>query len=119
MYQLEDIESVEDIGFCNMIDFSVEGDSTFLLANGIVSHNSALAGLIGPLGRERCGFYTLKGKPLNAYSASSSKFTTNKELSELYQIINSDKTEVEAKAGDFYEITVNGKKGKLEYFTIK
>lgn len=51
---------------------------------------SATGGLLPVLGREECGFYELKGKPLNAYNAVSSKFTGNKELSELYQIAKNE-----------------------------
>lgn len=51
---------------------------------------SATGGLLPVLGRDECGFYELKGKPLNAYSASSSKFTNNPELSDLYQIIRNE-----------------------------
>jgi DNA gyrase/topoisomerase IV subunit B len=48
---------------------------------------SATGGLAPVLGRKECGFYELKGKPLNSYTASQSKFAQNKELSELYKII--------------------------------
>jgi DNA gyrase/topoisomerase IV subunit B len=51
---------------------------------------SAVGGLMPVLGREECGFYELKGKPINAYSSSQGKFTGNKELSELYQIIQNE-----------------------------
>ena len=51
---------------------------------------SATGGLIGPVGRKTAGFYELKGKPLNAYSSSTAKFTSNKELSELYSIIQNE-----------------------------
>lgn len=51
---------------------------------------SATGGLIGPLGREHCGFFELKGKPLNSYSQTQAKFTANKEMSELYQVIISE-----------------------------
>jgi DNA topoisomerase-2 len=56
----------------------------------LVEGQSALGGLMPVLGRKECGFYCLKGKPLNAYSAHQSKFTANTELSELYQIINNE-----------------------------
>ena len=42
------------------------------------------------LGRHEIGYYEMKGKPLNAYDSSVQKFTNNKELSELYQIIKSE-----------------------------
>ncbi len=51
---------------------------------------SASGSLIPALGREENGFYMLKGMPLNAYDASLSKFNNNKELSELYQIIQNE-----------------------------
>lgn len=56
----------------------------------LVEGESALGGLSPVLGRKECGYYTLKGKPLNAYSAPQAKFTANKELSELYKIIKSE-----------------------------
>lgn len=86
MFELEDIIEIEEEGYNNTIDISVTGDQTFLLANGIVSHNSARGGLMPVLGRKEFGFYEMKGVPLNAYDASQSKFTNNKELSELYSI---------------------------------
>lgn len=56
----------------------------------LVEGESALGGLSPVLGRKECGYYVLKGKPLNAYSAAQSKFTGNKELSELYKIIQNE-----------------------------
>jgi len=51
---------------------------------------SAKGGLMPILGRDGIAYYELKGKPLNAYTASQSKFTSNKELTELYQIIRQE-----------------------------
>jgi len=48
---------------------------------------SALGGTQPVLGRRNIGYYVLKGKPLNVYNASVTKFKDNKELSELYKII--------------------------------
>jgi DNA gyrase/topoisomerase IV subunit B len=56
----------------------------------LVEGESALGGLSPVLGRKECGYYTLRGKPLNAYSAPQKKFTENKELSELYKIIQNE-----------------------------
>lgn len=56
----------------------------------LVEGESAFGGLSPVLGRKECGYYTLRGKPLNAYSAPQSKFTANKELSELYQVIQNE-----------------------------
>lgn len=63
------------------------GQKKYLL---LVEGESALGGLSPVLGRKECGYYTLKGKPLNAYSAPQSKFTQNTELSELYKIIQNE-----------------------------
>ena len=63
------------------------GNKKYLL---LVEGESALGGLAPVLGRKECGYYTLKGKPLNAYSAPQAKFTANKELSELYKIIQNE-----------------------------
>ena len=56
------------------------------------------------LGRENIGYYTLKGKPLNAYSQSHKKFTENKELSGLYQVLTNGVDTQELPDGEFYEI---------------
>jgi DNA gyrase/topoisomerase IV subunit B len=66
------------------------GTKKYLL---LVEGESALGGLSPVLGRKECGYYTLKGKPLNAYSAQQKKFTDNKELSELYKIIQNENYE--------------------------
>lgn len=56
----------------------------------LVEGESAFGGLSPVLGRKECGYYILRGKPLNAYTAPQAKFTNNKELSELYQIIQNE-----------------------------
>ena len=109
MYELVEIDSVTEEGYRNCVDISVDSDDrTFLLANGIVSHNSALGGLLPSLGRKEKAYYMLKGKPLNAYSASQKKFIENKELSGLYQIIKNGVTFEDKSDGDFYSINIDG-----------
>lgn len=109
MYELVEIDSVTDEGYRNCVDISVDSDDrTFLLANGIVSHNSALGGLLPSLGRKEKAYYMLKGKPLNAYSASQKKFIENKELSGLYQIIKNGVTLEDKPDGEFYSINIDG-----------
>jgi DNA gyrase/topoisomerase IV subunit B len=61
---------------------------------------SAVGGLMPSLGREDYGYFELRGVPLNAYEATQSKFTNNPELSELYQIIQSEQYEYIATATD-------------------
>ena len=109
MYELVEIDSVTEEGYRNCVDISVDSDDrTFLLANGIVSHNSALGGLLPSLGRKEKAYYMLKGKPLNAYSATQKKFIENKELSGLYQIIKNGVTFEDKPDGDFYKINIDG-----------
>lgn len=52
--------------------------------------DSALGGALPTLGREECGYYVLRGKPLNVITATHQRFMANKELSELYQIIQNE-----------------------------
>lgn len=75
----------------------------------VVEGFSALQGVSPAFGRDEIGYYCLRGKPLNVWTASQSKFTANKELSTLYKIIKSSGTEEPMKDGDFYRITVDGK----------
>ena len=56
----------------------------------IVEGDSAQGGLMPILGRETMSYYKLKGKPLNVYVSTHSKFIANKELSELYKSIKSE-----------------------------
>lgn len=57
-----------------------------LLAEG----QSAAGGLIPVTGRQDCGYFILRGKPLNAWTSAQSRFTSNEELSLLYQIIQNE-----------------------------
>jgi len=59
----------------------------------IAEGDSAANSVAKIMGRDGNAFYALKGKPLNSYSASQSKFTSNKELTELYQIVQSENWE--------------------------
>ena len=51
---------------------------------------SAKGGLMPILGRKGIAYYEIRGKPMNAYSGSQQKFTGNKELTELYQIVKNE-----------------------------
>jgi len=75
----------------------------------ICEGESARTGLMPILGRQEFGFYEMKGKPLNAYDSSVQKFTANKELSDLYQIINNED----------YEYIVFATDQDLDGFTIR
>jgi DNA gyrase/topoisomerase IV subunit B len=66
------------------------GENKYLF---LTEGQSALGGLSPVFGRKECGYFTLRGKPLNAYSAPTAKFTANKELSELYRVLKNEKYE--------------------------
>ena len=75
----------------------------------ICEGESARTGLMPILGRQEFGFYEMKGKPLNAYDSSVQKFTSNKELSDLFQILNNED----------YEYIIFGTDQDLDGFTIR
>ena len=75
----------------------------------ICEGQSARSGLSKIMGRRDFGYYELKGKPLNAYDSTQQKFTANKELSELYQIINNED----------YEYIIFGTDQDLDGYTIR
>ena len=62
--------------------------------------DSAVGGLMPALGRDEYGFYACRGVPLNAYEVTRAKFMDNKELSEIYQIVENEGYEYIAVASD-------------------
>jgi len=106
-FEMEEITDMYESGYKNVYDISVTGNKTFLLADGIVSHNSAVGGTMPALGRDDYGFYAMRGVPLNAYEVNQSKFTGNKELSEIYSIVQNECAKL-YDDGDFYEIEIDG-----------
>lgn len=49
---------------------------------------SAYGGLSQALGNKNIEYYVLKGKPLNSFEITNQKLAGNRELSELYQLLN-------------------------------
>jgi len=78
--QLCDIESIEDSGYANMVDIGVNGDATFILANGIMSHNSALSAVRKFRNTQEMGAFPLKGKFINVHELPNSKVIQNEEV---------------------------------------
>lgn len=74
---LSDIEKYIPATHTKKYLFISEGDS----ASGAIS---------SIIGRKESGYYTLKGKPLNAYDRSSSEFAKNTELTDLFNIIKAE-----------------------------
>lgn len=88
--ELIDIDSIEytDV-YDNTVDISVEDDETFLLSNGVVSHNSAKSFAVAGFkytGRDYWGAYSLKGKPISAKNVPLSKLKSNQEIKDIVQI---------------------------------
>lgn len=82
----------------------------------IVEGESALGSLMPSFGIENCGYFMLKGKPLNAWKISQQKFISNKELSTLYSIIKNE-TEIKDKVPscEWFKITIDD----VEYIVNK
>lgn len=95
-----DIDSIEISNKCNMIDIEVEDDHTFILDNGIISHNSAAAQ--GKKLRDvmKHGFFPLRGFPMNVYGVSDTKILENKELANVMAILG-------LKFPEYYSITLD------------
>ncbi len=70
---------------------------------------SAYGGLSSVLGNENIEYYVLKGKPLNAWEVTNQKLSQNRELSELYQILNQRIKEIELPDGEWFKLEADGK----------
>jgi len=87
MFELEEIEEVGEMGYKNAIDICVSENHTFLLANGIVSHNSAANSIAAILGRKGLGYYAMFGVPPNAYDMSIENILKSDKLKALNKIL--------------------------------
>lgn len=76
----------------------------------ITEGESACGSLMPTFGLDNCGYYMLKGKPLNAWDSTQQKFTANKELADLYSIIKNTEHLEDMEDGEWFEITLKGKK---------
>ena len=89
--QLVDIdEIVTTEEYVNMVDITVEIDNSFLLSNGIVSHNSAMGSILQKRNPKDDGVYALKGKIKNCKTIGD--LSENKEILELMHILGLDPT---------------------------
>lgn len=86
MYELVDIDDIQEQGYKNMIDISVEGNQTFLLSNGILSHNSASASLSKLLGRQNQGFFAMFGVPPNAYDSDTNTLAKSDKIKDIKDV---------------------------------
>lgn len=79
--ELVDIEDIilED-EYVNMVDISVDVDQSFLLSNGLVSHNSASSPFRDYRIQDTQGAFCLRGKFVNAMDMTNVKLIENKEV---------------------------------------
>lgn len=81
--ELLDIQSIQDKGLKNVVDISVEGDESFTLTNGIISHNSAISGMGSVRDPDLHGGMGMRGKVLNVNGEVAKKVIDNKELADI------------------------------------
>lgn len=86
--QLVDIISIEDHHHVNMVDLTVDGDESFTLANGIISHNSARKSIHEARGKNPyIGSFALRGKPLNITDSETTDILKNNEIKNILKIV--------------------------------
>lgn len=79
--ELVDIESIDLIDeYVNMVDISVDVDQSFLLSNGLISHNSASSAFRKYRDPQVQGAFSLRGKFINAAEINTQKLIQNNEV---------------------------------------
>jgi DNA gyrase/topoisomerase IV subunit B len=74
LVDIDDIIIQEE--YINMVDISVDVDQSFLLSNGLISHNSASSAFRKYRNSELQGAYSLRGKFVNAMETTIQKLST-------------------------------------------
>lgn len=88
LYELVDIDSIEiDDYDSTAIDIEVEGDASFILSNGFMSHNSAMTPFRKYRNPKIQGGFPLKGKFINVREIPDSKVIHNQEAQSLMAAI--------------------------------
>jgi DNA gyrase/topoisomerase IV subunit B len=85
--ELVDIEEISETPHLNMVDIQVGIDETFILTNGLISHNSAIAGLVAARDPEIHGGLPLRGKPMNVREEVASAVLKNEVLAKVMATI--------------------------------
>lgn len=79
--ELVDIESITfSDDYVNMVDITVDSDESFILSNGIISHNSANSGFVKNSNKETQGSFALRGKFVNVSEITNAKLSQNEEV---------------------------------------
>lgn len=88
-YDLIDIESVTNTGnTISMNDIQIEDNETFFLANGILTHNSAIASFTEIRNPETQAGMPLRGKVLNVYGKAPIDAMENAEVADIVTALN-------------------------------
>lgn len=86
--QLIDIDDIiETKEYVNMIDITVDIDNSFMLSNGIISHNSAAGAFRKYRTAETMGAFSLRGKFINVSEITNQKLVQNTEAVNLMAAI--------------------------------
>lgn len=86
--ELIDIEDIQHTNeYVNMVDIAVDIDQSFLLSNGVISHNSAISAFRKYRDPQKMGAFALRGKFVNVSEISNSKLIQNKEVVNLMAAI--------------------------------
>lgn len=81
-----------------MNDIQIEDDETFFLANGILTHNSAIASFVEIRNPENQAGMPLRGKVLNVYGKAPNDAMENTEVADIITALN---LEFNEQMGDF------------------
>lgn len=87
LFELVDITDVRDSGYHNMVDITVADDESFILANGIVSHNSAKSSICEARDPETTGAFALTGKINNVYTSTVAQVLKMGKVTDLLSAI--------------------------------
>jgi DNA gyrase/topoisomerase IV subunit B len=90
LFELVDIDEIEEVGYHNMCDIRVDEDESFCLGNGLVSHNSAMGFFLKVRDPNLIGAYPLRGVVMNTWDMRPADVLKNKELGELVSILGLD-----------------------------
>lgn len=85
LVDIDEITTTEE--YVNMVDITVEVDNSFLLSNGIVSHNSASGAFRKFRDPNTMGSFSLKGKFINVSDITTQKLSQNEEAVNLMAAI--------------------------------
>ena len=86
LIEIEDVIHTEE--YTNMVDISVEEDESFLLSNGIISHNSAISAVRKFRDSNIFGAFPLRGKFINALEMTPKDILLNEEAKNLIASLN-------------------------------